>query len=328
MSFLRGRLGVAPAGLAGEGGLLARVDRAAVSRRSARGVFSRNLVAAAASTSADVEGGRRTSNPEISADPKSREARPEGADPEREATEAAALWACEARRCCTRAPKGVMRSLAAAKRAADRSSASSRDRRGGLGRHDAFSPPVSARLGADFFAPPANPPPACAARRDARIASMGLDRRGGPTPSPPTPIAARTGAREAGNNETRLRANRARRLGQVGTGIPRNSREPNSRAPRRRIGAAACADLDLLEFVWWCRRVTFCGAPRRTTGRGTERGPRTAVEPFPSIPLASSSFPSADDDARGEIRSARRKELIPDSFWERTAADETTPIFR
>lgn len=248
--------------------MLARVDRAAVSRRSARAVFSRNLVAAAASTSADVDGGRRTSNPEISADPKSREARPEGADPEREATEAAALWACEARRCCTRAAKGVMRSLAAAKRAADRSSASSRDRRGGLARHDAFSPPVSARLGADFFAPPANPPPACAARRDARIASMGLDRRGGPTPSPPTPIAARTGAREAGNNQTRLRANRARRFPPVGTEIPRNSREPNSRAPRgRRIGEAACAD-------WTCSNLSGgAGASlfaARLEGRQTE----------------------------------------------------------
>lgn len=80
----------------------------------------------------------------------------------------------------------------------------------------------------------------------------------------------------------------------------------------------------MLEFIWWCRRVTFCGAPRRTTDRGTERGPRPAVEPFLSILLASSSFPSADDDARGEIRSTRRKELIRDSFWERAAADETT----
>ena len=235
MILLRGRLGVAPSGLglACEGGSLARVDRAVVSRRSARAVFSRNLVAAVASMSAKVDGGRRTSRPDISADPKSRAARPEGADP-REATEAAALWACEARRRCTRAVKGVIRSLAAAKRAVERSSASSRDRRGGLGRHDAFSPSFSARLGADFFAPPTNPPPACAARRDARIASMGLDRRGGPTPSPPKPIAARTGAREAGNNQTRLRANRA----PVPTGRrrenPRNSREPNSRAPRSR----------------------------------------------------------------------------------------------
>ena len=65
MILLRGRLGVAPSGLglACEGGSLARVDRAVVSRRSARAVFSRNLVAAVASMSAKVDGGGAPRDP-------------------------------------------------------------------------------------------------------------------------------------------------------------------------------------------------------------------------------------------------------------------------